>query len=77
MEIKESFGDIVIQEKCPGDWRSFLTWNDYGDRMTYRLRGYGDTPGKAADDAWRRYQEGLKEDFEYTEIDSAVPFPQA
>ena len=52
------FLHITIQEKGAGnDYRSFLDWAD-GDTMTvYQLRGYGCTPGEAADDAWKKYTE--------------------
>lgn len=51
------FLKITIQHKGDNDFRAFLDWAD-GDTMTvYQLRGYGDTPGKAADDAWTRYNE--------------------
>ena len=51
------FLQITIQSKASDDFRAFLDWAD-GDSMTvYQLRGYGDTPGKAADNAWQKYNE--------------------
>ena len=66
------FLKITIQRKSdvPGmpdlaeDWRAFLDWADSETMTVYQLRGYGDTPGKAADDAWANYNdEELGRDF--------------
>lgn len=58
------FLKIVIQSKGKitedsdkEDFRSFLQWADSEEMMVYELRGYGETPGEAADDAWSRYKE--------------------
>jgi hypothetical protein len=52
------FLEITIQEKGAGeDYRAFLDWADDETHMVYQIRGYGDTPGKAADDAYARYIE--------------------
>jgi hypothetical protein len=51
------FLQITVQQKSPGDFRSFLDWADSETMTVYQLRGYGDTPGRAADDAWTRYNE--------------------
>jgi len=51
------FLQITIQEKSRDDYRAFLDWGDSEAQMVYQIRGYGDTPGKAADDAHRKFQE--------------------
>lgn len=52
------FLNITIQEKGKGDdYRAFLDWADDETMTVYQIRGYGDTPGKAADDAYARYEE--------------------
>ena len=52
------FLKITIQEKSKGeDYRAFLDWADSETMMVYQIRGYGDTPGKAADDAYAKYEE--------------------
>jgi hypothetical protein len=53
------FLTITIQEKGggPGDYRAFLNFGDDEEKTVCQIRGYGDTPGKAADDAYRRFQE--------------------
>lgn len=48
--------EIRVWEKSPGDWRSQLEWEDEYF-MRYGIRGYGDTPGKAADNAFAKWQE--------------------
>jgi hypothetical protein len=50
------FLNITIQCKGGDDFRAFLDWADTDTVTRYQLRGYGDTPGKAADDAWTRYR---------------------
>ena len=51
------FLNITVQSKGAGDFRAFLEWADDKTMTRYELRGYGDTPGKAADEAWSRYDE--------------------
>jgi hypothetical protein len=51
------FLNINIQCKGGDDFRAFLDWADDESMTLYELRGYGNTPGKAADDAWTRYNE--------------------
>ena len=52
------FLKITVQEKSRDeDYRAFLDWGDDQEMMVYQIRGYGDTPGKAADDAYRKFQE--------------------
>ena len=51
------FLNITVQCKGGDDFRSFLEWADAAIMVKYKLRGYGDTPGKAADDAWTRFNE--------------------
>jgi hypothetical protein len=59
------FLDITIQCKGSNDFRAFLDWADDQLMMRYQLRGYGSTPGQAADDAWRRYTENRDSYIEY------------
>ena len=49
------FLNITIQRKGSYDFRAFLDWADDQSMTRYQLRGYGETPGKAADDAWKKY----------------------
>lgn len=52
------FLNITITQKgadVDKDWRAFLDWVDSETMTRYQLRGYGETPGEAADDAWQRY----------------------
>ncbi len=51
------FNQITIQKKAHNDWRAFLNWSDSEMMMQYQLRGYGSTPGEAADDAYAKYTE--------------------
>jgi hypothetical protein len=51
------FNQIAIQKKSENDWRAFLNWSDSETMMQYQLRGYGSTPGEAADDAYAKYNE--------------------
>ena len=51
------FLNITIQCKAADDWRSFLDWADSSNMLRYQLRGYGETPGTAADSAWNRFNE--------------------
>ena len=51
------FLNITIQCKGGDDFRAFLDWADDESMTRYQLRGYGDTPGSAANDAWARYNE--------------------
>lgn len=54
------FLSITVTQKgadVDKDWRAFLNWGDSETKTCYQLRGYGQTPGEAADDAWRRYKE--------------------
>ena len=62
-----SFLQMQIQEKCSNDWRSFLSFYSEETNVIYRLRGYGSTPGEAADDAWKWFSD---EDLRWFEIDS-------
>ena len=51
------FGNITVQCKDLDDWRAFLSWIDTERNMIYDIRGYGTTPGAAADDAYSKYCE--------------------
>ena len=51
------FLDITIQKKSNEDWRAFLDWADDETMIVYQLRGYGSTPGEAADQAYAKYNE--------------------
>jgi hypothetical protein len=61
------FFNIVIEEKCPDDFRSFLSFYSKETNVMYRLRGYGSSPGAAADDAWNTFND---EEVRWFEIDS-------
>lgn len=49
------FLNITLQQKSKNDWRAFLDWADSDTMSRYQLRGYGSTPGEAADDAYAKY----------------------
>lgn len=51
------FLGITINEKGQEDYRAFLEWGDSKTMLRYQIRGYGDTPGKAADLAYVRWLE--------------------
>ena len=52
------FLQITLQAKSEQeDWRAFLEWADRDSMMVYQLRGYGATPGAAAENAWLKYNE--------------------
>jgi len=59
------FLNIIIQCKGGDDFRAFLDWADDECMIRYQLRGYGDTPGKAADDAWTKYNENRDTNIAY------------
>ena len=50
------FLNITLQQKAKNDWRAFLDWADSETMTRYQLRGYGGTPGEAADDAYHRFE---------------------
>lgn len=53
-----TFQDIVVQSKDDKeDFRAFLHCRDTNG-FNWEIRGCGSTAGLAADDAWKRYQEG-------------------
>lgn len=62
-----SFLQMIIQEKCSTDWRSFLRFFSKETGVIYQLRGYGTTPGEAADNAWKTFND---EELRWFEIDS-------
>jgi hypothetical protein len=62
-----SFLEMIIEEKCCNDWRAFLSFYSTETNVVYRLRGYGSTPGEAADDAWKTFND---EDLRWFGIDS-------
>lgn len=51
------FLNITVQCKGKDDFRAFLDWADDETMTRYQLRGYGESPGEAADDAWAKYNE--------------------
>jgi hypothetical protein len=59
------FLQIAIQKKASDDFRAFLDWADSDEMMVYQLRGYGSTPGQAADDAYAKYAD---EDFRDSQV---------
>lgn len=68
---KVSFRQIIIQEKSHDDWRSFLFFYSEETEVLYSLRGYGKTPGEAADDAYKTFND---EDLRWFELDSYEKF---
>lgn len=57
-EFNIVFLNITIQEKgINEDYRAFLDWADRDTMTRFQLRGYGSTPGQAADDAWKKFNE--------------------
>ena len=51
------FLTITINEKGIGeDYRAFLTFAERDTMTVFEIRGYGDTPGEAADDAYHRFE---------------------
>ena len=62
-----SFLKMVIEEKCCNDWRAFLSFYSRETNVVYGLRGYGSTPGEAADYAWKKFND---EDLRWFGIDS-------
>jgi hypothetical protein len=53
---------IVIQEKSYGeDYRAFLEFADSDTMTVYQIRGYGATPGNAADNAYSKYDSDDRE----------------
>lgn len=71
---KYSFINIQLEEKNENEWRAFLRFIDYEENLILGIRGYGSSPGEAADDAWADYQEGLQCDFEFSSFDHAEPY---
>lgn len=53
------FLQIIVRCKSEpdNDWRSFLQWADRDEMMVYEIRGYGQTPGEASEDAWKLFKE--------------------
>jgi hypothetical protein len=51
------FANIIIQEKSQNeDYRSFAHFTD-NDGNKWEIRGYGATPGIAADDAYTKFKD--------------------
>ena len=64
------FLKIVVQLKgAPqdADWRAFLQWVDRNTMTVHEMRGYGKTPGNAADDAYARFNDPETDPEYYTE----------
>jgi len=59
---------ITINEKGQEDYRAFLEWGDSETMLRYQIRGYGGTPGKAADDAYAKWLEDPEVHAEYSEV---------
>jgi hypothetical protein len=59
---------ITINKKGQEDYRAFLEWGDYETMLRYQIRGYGDTPGKAADNAYAKWLEDPEVHAEYSEV---------
>ncbi len=56
--MRKRFIEIIVTSKDDKeDWRSFIHCSD-GD-VKWELRGYGDSPGVAANDAWKCYQDDI------------------
>lgn len=65
--MKIHFLNITIQCKGTDDFRSFLNWADSETMKLYQLRGYGSTPGEAADNAWSKYVDDRNSYIEHEE----------
>ncbi len=52
----KSFTQLVVQEKCVGDFRAFLYCRD-SEGAYWSFRGYGSTAAEAANDALARFNE--------------------
>lgn len=51
------FLKITVQEKIKGkDYIAFIDWADVKTMTVYQLRGYGNTPNNAADDAYVKFE---------------------
>jgi hypothetical protein len=56
-ESNTKLDQIVIQEKCVGDWRGFISARDSEDN-TWELRGiYGETPHEAFQNVMEAYED--------------------
>jgi len=66
---------VEAKSEIDNDWRAFLRFIDCEEDLMLGLRGYGKTPGEAADDAWKDYQDGMKDNFEYSFLDCYDPLP--
>ena len=57
------FLTIEISEKGRDDYRAFLYFADTEEMLRYEIRGYGETPGIAADLAWNRFNSPERDNF--------------
>jgi len=56
MKNKLYLANITLQEKSSKDWRAFVSCRDVEGKW-WELRAYGDSAGKAATNAYRRFQQ--------------------
>lgn len=70
------FISIRVEAKSvvDNDWRAFLRFIDEEEKLILGIRGYGASPGGAADDAWKDYLDGIQENFEYSSFDYSEPY---
>jgi hypothetical protein len=73
---KYSFIDIRVEAKSEidNDWRAYIRFIDHEENLIRGMRGYGNTPGEAADDAWKDYLDGRGNDFIYSSFDYSEPY---
>jgi hypothetical protein len=73
-----SFLDIRVEAKSEidNDWRAFLRFVDYEEKLILGIRGYGKTPGEAADDVWKHYQDEMEDNFDYSSFDYSFDYSE-
>lgn len=62
------FIEIVVRAKseADNDWRSYIRFGSKETMQVFEVRGYGSSPGRAAENAWKRYKDPELRFFEFS-----------
>ena len=62
------FIEIVVRAKSEvdNDWRSYIRFGSKETMEVFEVRGYGSSPGEAAEDAWKTYNDPDLRFFEFS-----------
>lgn len=62
------FIEIIVRAKSEvdNDWRSYIRFGSKETMEVFEVRGYGSSPGEAAENAWERYNDPELRFFEFS-----------